>query len=72
MSECRNKTERKPRSKHFCKEGAQYVIEMKGFIRHLDDYDLSKYLFMTGKDQEPTGGDGNRMAGGVPWFVNLK
>lgn len=40
----------------FCKEGAQYVIEMKGSIRHLDDYDLSKYLFMTGKDQEPTGG----------------
>lgn len=29
-------------------------------------------FFMTGKDQEPTGGDGNRMAGGVPWFVNLK
>jgi len=44
---------------------------MKGFIRHLDDYNLSKYLLVTGKDQEPTG-DGNRMAGGIPWFLNLK
>lgn len=50
----------------FCKEGAQYVIEMKGFIRHLDDYDLSKYLFMTGKDQEPTGGMGTGWLVGFP------
>lgn len=49
---------------------------MKGFIRHLDDYELSKYLLMTGQDQEATGqgvggrvvGDGNRMAGGIPWI----
>lgn len=26
---------------------------------------------MTGKDQESTGDD-NKMAGGIPWFLNLK
>lgn len=52
----------------FCKEGAQYVIRWKVLS---DTWMTTIYLFMTGKDQESTGDD-NRMAGGIPWFFNLK